>query len=434
MSLTSLPAAPPLPLGHPRNARSRRRRGTALVDACILQGSAQPVGAEPARPRRRRATATATVTATPASGAGLRDQTSNVARPQRPRPRRLRVRRSAARPARVEGLRRRRHARRHARKARPRRTASAPPRRPFPTTDGRGFHPRARSTSAPRTPRPTRDDPKACCYTSVIPYPAVAAPSATRPARRRSRAPSSAPTRPRPLVCLRASRASTPEARAVLAEHWTQEAAFEHASIASFARLTLDLLSVGAPPDLLDAARATLDEIEHARITFALATATAGSPGRPCRAARSRRLAHARSDRAYDLLHRRVRRASRWRRPRSRRADARDRPRAPRRPREDGRGRGAARRARLAHRRLDPAQRRPRVAQALAAARPGHHRARDPHARRRRRRSRRQAARDRPPRGNPAVTVALLGARAAAANHLTTGRQTVSMATLLGSH
>lgn len=67
-------------------------------------------------------------------------------------------------------------------------------------------------------------------------------------------------------------------ARVALAEHWMQEAAFEHASIASFAQLTLDLMSFGAPPDLLaDAQRAALDEIEHAKITFALASAYGGS-------------------------------------------------------------------------------------------------------------------------------------------------------------
>lgn len=66
--------------------------------------------------------------------------------------------------------------------------------------------------------------------------------------------------------------------RMSLAEHWMQEAAFEHASIASFAQLTLDLMAFGAPPDLLaDAQRAALDEIEHAKITFALATAYGGT-------------------------------------------------------------------------------------------------------------------------------------------------------------
>jgi hypothetical protein len=46
----------------------------------------------------------------------------------------------------------------------------------------------------------------------------------------------------------------------------------EHASIASFNRFSLQLLAVGAPPELLEASqRAGLDEIEHARMAFALA-------------------------------------------------------------------------------------------------------------------------------------------------------------------
>ncbi|MBX3187992.1 MAG: hypothetical protein KF819_13295 [Labilithrix sp.] len=69
----------------------------------------------------------------------------------------------------------------------------------------------------------------------------------------------------------------SPEERASLAAHWTREAAFEHASIASFAQLTLDLMSVGAPPELLSAAQcAAIDEVEHARIAFALAAAYGG--------------------------------------------------------------------------------------------------------------------------------------------------------------
>ncbi len=73
------------------------------------------------------------------------------------------------------------------------------------------------------------------------------------------------------------------EERAARAEHWTREAAFEHASIASFAQLTLDLLAAGAPPALLAGAqRAALDEIEHAQIAFALATAYgSGAPVGP---------------------------------------------------------------------------------------------------------------------------------------------------------
>jgi len=65
--------------------------------------------------------------------------------------------------------------------------------------------------------------------------------------------------------------------REELARHWLEIAAMEHASIASFARFSLQLLALGAPPDLLaDAQRAALDEVEHARIAFAAASAYAG--------------------------------------------------------------------------------------------------------------------------------------------------------------
>ncbi|MGZ5967700.1 MAG: ferritin-like domain-containing protein, partial [Polyangiales bacterium] len=49
-------------------------------------------------------------------------------------------------------------------------------------------------------------------------------------------------------------------------------AAAEHASIASFARVSLALLAHGAPADLIaDTHRAALDEIEHARTLYRLA-------------------------------------------------------------------------------------------------------------------------------------------------------------------
>jgi hypothetical protein len=51
----------------------------------------------------------------------------------------------------------------------------------------------------------------------------------------------------------------------------------EHASVASFARFTLDLLALGAPADLvLGAQDAGRDEIEHARACFAIASRHAG--------------------------------------------------------------------------------------------------------------------------------------------------------------
>jgi rubrerythrin len=65
----------------------------------------------------------------------------------------------------------------------------------------------------------------------------------------------------------------TTSQRERLAEIWLDDALAEHASIASFARLTLQLLSLGAPPELLTAAqRATQDEIEHAKLCFELAS------------------------------------------------------------------------------------------------------------------------------------------------------------------
>jgi hypothetical protein len=62
-----------------------------------------------------------------------------------------------------------------------------------------------------------------------------------------------------------------------LAAHWTEIALMEHASIAAFARFALELLSLGAPPDLLALTHSALaDETVHARDAFALASAYAG--------------------------------------------------------------------------------------------------------------------------------------------------------------
>lgn len=68
-----------------------------------------------------------------------------------------------------------------------------------------------------------------------------------------------------------------PELRRALATHWLEVAAMEHASVGSFARFSLQLLALGAPPDLLaDAQQAALDEVEHARMAYGLASAYAG--------------------------------------------------------------------------------------------------------------------------------------------------------------
>lgn len=65
-----------------------------------------------------------------------------------------------------------------------------------------------------------------------------------------------------------------PETRRALAEAWLGDGLFEHASIASFARFTLELLSVGAPPELVVLAQqAAIDEVGHARACFGLAAA-----------------------------------------------------------------------------------------------------------------------------------------------------------------
>lgn len=70
--------------------------------------------------------------------------------------------------------------------------------------------------------------------------------------------------------------------RRALADAWTADALAEHASIASFARFALELLAVGAPADLVrDAQRAAADEVRHAELCFALASAYAGEPVGP---------------------------------------------------------------------------------------------------------------------------------------------------------
>jgi hypothetical protein len=61
--------------------------------------------------------------------------------------------------------------------------------------------------------------------------------------------------------------------RRALALAWLDDARLEHASIASFARYTLDLLALGAPADLVaDAQRAAADEVRHAQRCFSLAS------------------------------------------------------------------------------------------------------------------------------------------------------------------
>ena len=71
-------------------------------------------------------------------------------------------------------------------------------------------------------------------------------------------------------------------ARAGLAAQWRENAAKEHASIAAFAQLTLDLMTVGAPARLVAAShRASLDEVRHAELGYAVARALDGREQSP---------------------------------------------------------------------------------------------------------------------------------------------------------
>ncbi len=82
--------------------------------------------------------------------------------------------------------------------------------------------------------------------------------------------------------------------RARLAAHWLHDAQLEHASIAAFARTSLELLAFGAPPELVvEAHQAALDEIAHARVTFALASAYAGEELGPQAFSKVKRMAPA---------------------------------------------------------------------------------------------------------------------------------------------
>lgn len=67
--------------------------------------------------------------------------------------------------------------------------------------------------------------------------------------------------------------------RVALGELWLEMARAEHASVPAFAQLGLQLSALGAPPQLIAAThRAALEEIEHARRSFAIATAITGAP------------------------------------------------------------------------------------------------------------------------------------------------------------
>jgi hypothetical protein len=76
--------------------------------------------------------------------------------------------------------------------------------------------------------------------------------------------------------------ATAPSRLAPLAQAWLADALMEHASVAAFARLSLQLLALGAPPELVrDAQLASLDELRHADICFGIASRLAGATLRP---------------------------------------------------------------------------------------------------------------------------------------------------------
>ncbi len=73
-----------------------------------------------------------------------------------------------------------------------------------------------------------------------------------------------------------------PDVRGALARLWAESARGEHASVPAFSRLSLSLVALGAPACLVEAAlQAALDEIQHARLAFSLASAHAGEPVGP---------------------------------------------------------------------------------------------------------------------------------------------------------
>jgi hypothetical protein len=73
-----------------------------------------------------------------------------------------------------------------------------------------------------------------------------------------------------------------PPTRARLGRAWAEDAAFEHASVASFGKLALELLAFGAPAELVRAAHeAALSEVRHAELCFALASDYLGAPVGP---------------------------------------------------------------------------------------------------------------------------------------------------------
>jgi hypothetical protein len=67
-----------------------------------------------------------------------------------------------------------------------------------------------------------------------------------------------------------------------LVEHLRRVALLEHASVAAFSRVSLELLALGAPPELIEGAhRAALDEIRHAQLCWSVLAAISRTPHGP---------------------------------------------------------------------------------------------------------------------------------------------------------
>jgi tetratricopeptide (TPR) repeat protein len=71
-------------------------------------------------------------------------------------------------------------------------------------------------------------------------------------------------------------------ANTAAAQAWLEAGRGEHASVASFARFVLQLMGLGAPPNLVrDAIQAMADEVDHACDSFGIASQLTGKPFSP---------------------------------------------------------------------------------------------------------------------------------------------------------
>lgn len=82
--------------------------------------------------------------------------------------------------------------------------------------------------------------------------------------------------------------------RQIIAASWAEDGAHEHASIASFSRFMMDLMSLGAPRELIELTTdAIADETRHALTCFSIGAAYAGHPIGPAEVDVADSMAHA---------------------------------------------------------------------------------------------------------------------------------------------